>query len=72
MKIKEAKENVIENFRRLNYPDHHEIEVFLLNTLEQFEGVVKDDCKRIINKWKNEGDPTETDLVLENILKELR
>lgn len=27
----------------------------------------------IIKKWKNEGDnPTETDLVLENILKELK
>lgn len=38
--MKEAKENIIENFRRMNYPDHHEIEVFLLNTLEEFESVV--------------------------------
>lgn len=41
MTIKEAKENVIENFRRLNYPDHHEIEVFLLNTMEQLESIIK-------------------------------
>ena len=43
MTIKEAKENVIKNFRALNYPDHHEIEVFLLNTMEQLESVVKAD-----------------------------
>jgi hypothetical protein len=33
---------------------------------------VRNECKEIINKWKNDGEnPTETDLVLENILKDL-
>ena len=41
MTIQEAKENVIKNFRANytteNNPSVHEIEVFLLNTMEQLE-----------------------------------
>jgi hypothetical protein len=74
-KIQEAKENVMKNFRSNYTNDHqstHDIEIFLLNTMEQFEVVVKRECKNIITKWKNDGEnPTETDLVLENILKEI-
>lgn len=94
MKIQEAKENIMKNFRANYTNDHqstHDIEIFLLNTLEQFESIVRkevdlntqerenaiknlerDYIKSIIRKWKNEGDnPTEADLVLENILKSI-
>lgn len=42
MKIKEAKENVMKNFRANYTPDHmdlHDIEVFLLNTMEQLTDI---------------------------------
>ena len=43
MTTKEAKENIIKNFRANYSNDHqstHDIEVFLLNAMEQLEGIV--------------------------------
>ena len=53
MKIKEAKENVMKNFRANYTNDHmalHDIEIFLLNTLEQMQSVVIAECLRVVPK----------------------
>ena len=47
MKIQEAKENIIKNWRAnytTDHMDNHDKEVFLLNAMEQLEQVVKDNC----------------------------
>jgi len=44
MTTKEAKENIIKNFRANYTNDHqstHDIEVFLLNAMEQLESIVE-------------------------------
>ncbi len=58
MKIKEAKENVIDNFRRLNYPDHHEIEVFLLNTMENLQLAITSEIRKGLLKETTLGEHT--------------
>ena len=53
MKIKEAKENIMKNFRANYTNDHmfrHDVEVFLLNTLEQFQSVVIENCLNVVPK----------------------
>ena len=47
----------------------------IINNVEMLIAQAQSDLtkrfRELINKWKNEDKPTETDLVLENILKEL-
>jgi len=58
MKIQEAKENVVKNFRAnyttFNNPSIHDIEIFLLNTMEQIVQISKQEFKdAILSKLKN-------------------
>ena len=57
MTTKEAKENIIKNFRANytteNNPSVHDIEVFLLNTMENLEIVIKSNFKKsLVDKLK--------------------
>lgn len=53
MTIKQAKENIMNNWRANYTADHmqnHDKEVFLLNTLENFQLVVINECLRVVPK----------------------
>lgn len=55
MKIEEAKNNIMKNFRANFTNDHqsvHDIEIFLLNTLEQFEQIVALEARKHFDKTR--------------------
>lgn len=61
MKIKEAKDNVMKNFRANYTNDHmdiHDIEVFLLNTLENMQLVVTSEIRKGLLKESTIGEHT--------------
>lgn len=57
MTIKEAKENILKNWRAnytADHMDNHDKEVFLLNAMEQLESIVKDNFQlSLVAKLKN-------------------
>ena len=55
MKIQEAKDNIMKNFRANYTNDHfaiHDVEIFLLNTLENFELVVAAEARKHFDKTR--------------------
>lgn len=54
MKIKEAKENILKNWRAnytTDHMDNHDKEVFLLNAMEQLESIVKQETTKETDKY---------------------
>ena len=61
MKIQEAKENVMKNFRANYTSDHmssHDVEVFLLNTLENLQLAVTSEIRKELLKETTIGEHT--------------
>ena len=71
MKIKEAKENVIKNFRanHQNNPNVYNIEVFLLNTMENIQMVITSGIRKGLLKESTIG--TNTLAVFDKIIKKI-
>lgn len=56
MTIKQAKENIMKNFRANYTNDHqdiHDIEIFLLNTMENLELVIKNEAIDVCESYNN-------------------
>ena len=72
MKIKEAKENIMKNFRANYTNDHmssHDVEVFLLNTLENLQLAITSEIRKGLLKETTLGEHTLT--VFDEIIKKI-
>ena len=74
MTIKQAKENVMKNFRANYTNDHqdiHDIEVFLLNTMEQLVDIVKKEAIDVAESYNNHSSHVPEDECIERIILEI-
>ena len=74
MKIKDAKDNVMKNFRANYTNDHqdiHDIEVFLLNTMEQLTEVIKKEAIEVAESYNNHSSHVPEDKCIERIMREI-